>query len=165
MYGYFIRNIENNRSEFKHLERKDPLESHQIILEEVEATFLQEDLLEFHFIETEDEIGEETIIALHDWAVAQLAGKKCYLLVYTEPGAHLNQQARDYASSEEFDKICFADAIIRADYNHEMAANFFIRFNRPSRPVRLFPDREHALAWIQGLRDGTDSDEKTSFNP
>ena len=136
------------------LKEKTPLASDQIILEDVRATFLKPDLLEFHFIQLEHEIGKETVVKLHDWAVEHLAGKKCYLVVKTEPGTRLTQEARDYASSEEFDKICYADAILRADYNHEMAANFFIRFNRPGRPVRLFPDQEHALAWIQGLRDG-----------
>jgi hypothetical protein len=133
---------------------KNTMKSNKYISTDVIAEFLEEDLLEFHFVEKAHEIGRKTVEDLHDWAVEYLGGHKCYLLVRTEPGTRLSEEARAYASSEEFDKISFADAIIRTDYNHEMAANFFIRFNRPGRTVRLFPDRAHAMAWIQGLKDG-----------
>lgn len=122
--------------------------------EDATVIFIEDDLCHFHFFTTDHEIGVESVKRIHDVIKEHKQAEKCYLIISTEPGASMTQEARDYASSQEFDEIAIADAIIRADYSHEMAANFFIRFNRPKRPVRLFPDKDHAVAWINGLRDG-----------
>lgn len=115
---------------------------------------MEEDLCHLHFTTIEHEIGKESLERILAAILEHMPTKKCFMIISTEPGASMNQEARDFASSEAFDAISLADAILRADYNHEMAANFFIRFNRPKRPVRLFPNLEHALTWIKGLRDG-----------
>ncbi len=137
------------------------MEKKSIYTEDATITFISDDLCHFHFTTTDYEIEKESVEQIHDSIKEHMTVDKCYMIISTEPGARMTQEARDFASSEEFDQIAKADAILRADYSHEMAANFFIRFNRPKRPVRLFPDLEHAIAWINGLRDGQSLD---SFN-
>jgi len=132
------------------------VKNQSIELSDAVVTFLKDDLCHFHFTATDHEIDMASVKNIHDTIKEHMTVDKCYMIISTEPGARMSQEARDYASSKEFDEIALADAILRADYNHEMAANFFIRFNRPNRPVRLFPDKEHAIAWINGLRDGRD---------
>ena len=128
------------------------MSTEEISLDEAVIRFLDNDLCEFHFTETKHPIGLDTVKEMHDLLTERLGGSKIYMLVSTEPGAQMTQEARDYASSDAFNTLSKADAIIRADYSHEMAANFFIRFNRPGRPVKLFPSREKALDWIESLR-------------
>lgn len=132
------------------------MKNKSIELSDAVVNFLEDDLCHFHFTTTDHEIDVDSVKKIHDTIKEHIVVDKCYMIISTEPGASMTQEARDYASSSEFDEIALADAILRADYNHEMAANFFIRFNRPNRPVRLFPDKEHAIAWINGLRDGRD---------
>ena len=136
--------------------QNDKVDTLKIELDDVVITFLEDELCHFHFTNIDEEIQKDCIVELHDAIKENKKADRCYMIISTEPGARMTQEARDYASSEAFDEIALADAIIRADYSHEMAANFFIRFNRPQRPVRLFPDMAHALTWINGLRDGQD---------
>jgi hypothetical protein len=126
----------------------------EIRLDDAVIRFLAEDLCEFHFTQTAHAIDIATVKKMHQLLFDRLGEEeRIYMLVSTESGARMTQEAREYASSDAFNTISKADAIIRADYSHEMAANFFIRFNRPGRPVKLFPDREKALAWIDSLRE------------
>ena len=134
------------------------MDLHQIDLENIVVTFLEDDLCHFHFTNTEKETELMDIKELRETIKENMKSDRCYMIISLEPGATMTQEARDFAASEAFDEIASADAIIRADYSHEMAANFFIRFNRPHRPVRLFPDMDTAKAWINGLRDGQDMD-------
>ncbi|NNC82219.1 MAG: hypothetical protein HKN79_01470 [Flavobacteriales bacterium] len=137
------------------------MDAREIRLDKIKITFLENDLCHFHFTNTEEEAEKADIVELHDTIKEHMTVDKCYMIISLDSGATMTQEARDYAASEAFDEIAAADAIIRADYSHEMAANFFIRFNRPHRPVRIFPDMDHAIAWINGLRDGQDMDNNT----
>lgn len=124
-----------------------------IDVDDAQLIFHDVDVCELHFTNTDGETGIECVKKVRDTILSEKSTEKVYLIVTTEAGAQLTQDARYYASSKEFDIISYADAIVPADYNHEMAANFFIRFNRPERPVRLCPDMENAMAWIQVLRN------------
>ncbi len=110
-------------------------------------TFEKEGHIHFHFKKTDEAIKfsvvENALAIIKNHSI-----QKACLLVTTEEGATLTQEARDYASSKEFDELIYADAIVRTNYSHEMAANFFIRFNRPNRPVKLFPNMKKAMVWI-----------------
>ncbi len=76
-------------------------------------------------------------------------GKKFRLLVTAGNNASLSPEAREYASTAESSDVIVADAVVVQNYSHEMTANFFIRFNKPSRPTRLFKNREEAYAWLK----------------
>jgi hypothetical protein len=115
-------------------------------------TFEEVGYVHFHFKKSDKPVGASLIKKALEILKKELKQKAC-LLVSTEEGATLSQDARDFASSESFDEYILADAIIRANYSHEMAANFFIRFNRPNRPVKLFPSKEKALTWIAEIQD------------
>ncbi len=109
--------------------QNDKVDTLKIELDDVVITFLEDELCHFHFTNIDEEIQKDCIVELHDAIKENKKADRCYMIISTEPGARMTQEARDYASSEAFDEIALADAIIRADYSHEMAANFFIRFN------------------------------------
>lgn len=75
-------------------------------------------------------------------------GHKLLLLVSLGAGASLTNEARAFASGTESNEIIAADAIIVRDFGHQMAANAFVRHNRPARPAQLFPDKASALEWL-----------------
>jgi hypothetical protein len=116
------------------------------------VTFNEMGLVELHFDRNDEPVTLEEIEEVFERVKSSLQGEKTYLLVSTIEGAKMSTEARNLASSDAFNSISHADAIIRTDYSHEMAANFFIRVNKPERPVKLFPDREQAIAWIMELK-------------
>lgn len=82
--------------------------------------------------------------------IAKQAGEKKFrLLVTAGNSASLSPEAREYASSAESSDVIVADAVVVQNYSHEMTANFFIRFNKPNRPTRLFKNREAAYEWLK----------------
>lgn len=76
---------------------------------------------------------------------------KYRLLVTADDKASLSPEAREYASSAESSDRIVADAVVVQSYSHEMTANFFIRFNKPSRPTQLFKNRDEAYEWLKSF--------------
>ena len=74
--------------------------------------------------------------------------KKCLLMVTAGEEATMTQEARDLASSDEGAKIMLADAIIIKTLSHQFTANFFIRHNKPKRPMKLFSKEPEAIEWL-----------------
>jgi|GEM_PF-510071 len=114
-------------------------------------SFSESGIVELHFNRLGDEIKEKDVEVVFAVLKEELKGEKCYLIVTTVAGAKMSQEAREFASSATFNEVSHADAIIRTDYNHEMGANFFIRVNKPDRPVQLFPSRDRAEKWLNEL--------------
>lgn len=78
-------------------------------------------------------------------------GKKFRLLVTAGDNASLSPEAREYASSAESSDVIVADAVVVQNYSHEMTANFFIRFNKPCRPTKLFKRKAAAYEWLKSF--------------
>lgn len=70
------------------------------------------------------------------------------LMVTAGAGATLNPEARDLVSSQDITNQVVADAIVTEHYAHQMSANFFVRYNQPHRPTRLFKTEEEAREWL-----------------
>lgn len=71
------------------------------------------------------------------------------LLVTAGRKATLSQEARDLVSSKDITEQIIADAIVTEHYSHQMAANFFVRHNKPHRPTKLFKTEEEAREWLK----------------
>lgn len=127
------------------------------VIELKETTItLHEVYVHFHFKKVgPDPISKSVVEEVHS-IIAKELDKKKYLLVTTEADVTLTEPARDFASSVSFDEYIIADAVVTRDYSHEISANFFIRFNRPNRPVKLFPSEEKAINWIHELKKKRD---------
>jgi hypothetical protein len=70
------------------------------------------------------------------------------LLVTAGNQATLSQEARDQVSSGDITDQIIADAIVVEHYQHHMTANFFVRYNKPSRPTKIFRTEEEARSWL-----------------
>lgn len=69
-----------------------------------------------------------------------------YLFVHISNG-QITQEARNYFGTVElnFEKV----AIIAKGYLQTLVGNFFLGFNKPRTPIRLFKSEEKALEWIK----------------
>lgn len=117
-------------------------------MEALELSFLENDLLHAHF--KNDVVGtEEDLRQLFATIQRERDGRKVLLVISFGERSYLTSEARALASGAEADRIFAADAIIVRDFGHQLAANAFVRHNRPGRPTRLFTDMASAIAWLK----------------
>ncbi len=121
---------------------------HVVDLEACTVTFLDGDVVHSHF---KDDIlvSPENVQDMFDTIKAQRHGQKVLLLVSVGEGTTMTNEARAYASAETSNQLIAADAIVVRDFGHQLAANVFVRHHKPGRPIRMFPDKESALAWLK----------------
>lgn len=62
------------------------------------------------------------------------------------------KQARQTAASKRMTKLNIAMAILTSTLASRMLANFFIQFNKPVTPTRMFTSKEKALKWLESYR-------------
>ena len=61
----------------------------------------------------------------------------------------VTKEARELLASSEFSSHHIASAFIVRSLASKLTGNFFIRFNKPKNPTKLFSDEAKALAWIK----------------
>lgn len=71
------------------------------------------------------------------------------LLVTAGRQASLSQEAREKVSSGSVTEQIKADAIVVEHYQHHMTANFFVRYNKPNRPTKIFKTEAEARKWLR----------------
>jgi hypothetical protein len=96
------------------------------------------------------ELDVKEIKELHE-QVWETAGKKKYgLLIESGFGSTITPDARAFAASEE--KLTLrriAKAFVVDNLAHKLVGNFYINFNKPVTPTKLFTDKKKAIEWLQ----------------
>jgi hypothetical protein len=99
----------------------------------------------FNDIDIDVEDGRENLAA-----VTQLTGGKPYLVVSDgRVTVTVTPEAREFAASEEASKNRIAEAILVNSVATRLTANFYIRFNKPRTPTRIFTDEQKAIEWLR----------------
>ncbi|MCB0794048.1 MAG: hypothetical protein KDB88_04870 [Flavobacteriales bacterium] len=120
---------------------------HQIDQTACTISFLENDIVHVHFKDGRV-IEHDEVQLMFDAIEQERKGRKALLLVSVGEGSTMSNDARAFASGPESSRYIAADAIIQRDFSHSLAANVFMRYHKPGRPIQLFPDRESALAWL-----------------
>ncbi len=95
-------------------------------------------------------INSDQIRDIFETIHKEMSEARC-LLVTADEKATLDQEARDLVSQGSITEQIIADAIVPKHYSHQMAANFFVRYNQPQRPTKLFKTEEEAREWLMGF--------------
>jgi hypothetical protein len=74
--------------------------------------------------------------------------RKFRLLLDVRTASSVSEEVREIAVSDEFIGMLQAMAIVVESSATRMIANFFIRFNRPRIPTRIFTTTEAAKKWL-----------------
>lgn len=120
-------------------------------LEPCTVTFLGGNIVHTHFKKGQL-VQSSDVQAMFDVVAAGMQGQKALLMVSVGIGASMTNDARALASAASANRYFAADAIVVRDFGHQLAANVFVRHHKPARPIRLFPDKESALAWLSQQR-------------
>lgn len=134
------------------LDPKPMVTMHAVELEACTVTFLDGDIVHTHF-KDDHLVTPEEVQAMFDAIHAERGDRKVLLMVSMGENTSMNNEARAHASSAASSRYIAADAIIVRDFGHQLAANVFVRHHKPDRPIRMFPDREGALAWLNEQRN------------
>jgi len=121
---------------------------HMVELEACTVAFLDGDIVHTHF-KDQHLVQPEEVQAMFDAIEQERGGRKVLLMVSVGEGTTMTGEARAHASSEASCKYIAADAIVVRDFGHQLAANVFVRHNKPHRPIQMFPDQDKAMAWLK----------------
>ncbi len=114
---------------------------------------LERDIVCVYYKASNDELGLKTAEA-HTGALYDLrGGKACHLiLVFRDKLVAFSNEARDhFAKNTQHSAIRLSQALVLEGLANMIVANFYIKFNRPNCPVKVFSKIEPALAWSLSL--------------
>lgn len=64
---------------------------------------------------------------------------------------NFEDDARKFLASEPVMEHCSAIAMVTQTLGDRIAANFYIKFNKPSKPTRFFSSESEAIQWLQSF--------------
>jgi hypothetical protein len=111
---------------------------------------LEEDRIIRVMFKKKSEITEESFRKLFDVFQSMIEGVPYAYLYYAEDGSvTVTDDGRRFAKDEEFSfpKIC--NAVIVTNLAHKLIANFYLKFNKPNYPFKVFSKKEDALKWCR----------------
>ncbi|MBL0330187.1 MAG: hypothetical protein IPP64_12395 [Bacteroidetes bacterium] len=108
----------------------------------------EEGILRFD-IDSVDEITLQNLKEHLEVVKALGNGKSfCNLVVLTK-FIQVGDDARKFAASKDSNMYTLADAFVINSVALKIVGNFYIRYNKPVRPTRLFTDESEALRWLR----------------
>ena len=77
-------------------------------------------------------------------------GSKYSLLVIIGKYSTVSPEARELSANKELSKNRISLAFVSNSLADKLLVNFFIKFNRPNTPTKLFTDEGEAIRWLKG---------------
>jgi hypothetical protein len=60
-----------------------------------------------------------------------------------------SKESREYLAKKESLPYSLADAYVINSFPQKIAANFYLKVNKPARPTKMFNNKEDALIWLK----------------
>jgi hypothetical protein len=70
-------------------------------------------------------------------------------LFIADSGVTITKEARDNAILLEESSPCKATAVIVTNLAYKLIANFYMQFNKPKRPYKVFSNKGDAIEWLK----------------
>lgn len=74
--------------------------------------------------------------------------KEILLLIVADELAQFDKSANEYSASKEGMQYSIAEAIVVKNLAQKILANFYLSFNKPIKPTKLFSSEKDALDWL-----------------
>lgn len=65
--------------------------------------------------------------------------------------AEMDPEVREWCANTSGNNYTFVDAIVISNFAQKLVADFYLKFNKPPMPTKIFKSREKALEWILGM--------------
>ena len=98
------------------------------------------------------DIGESELTELFNLSNELADFKKRFVVIDTRENFNSNSDIRILYSDDNFIKYRYADAFIVNSLPMRLLVNFYISFNKPKIPTKMFNNKENAFEWINSLK-------------
>lgn len=78
-------------------------------------------------------------------------GKLMHFLFLAAENVTINKEARDNAVIMEDKAMTGASAVVVNSLPYKLIANFYLQFNKPKRPYKVFSNEEDAITWLKTI--------------
>jgi ribosome-interacting GTPase 1 len=116
--------------------------------------FLREDDIVHVKLKAEQEITMDDFEEIIN-AVTELGMAQAQLIIFQAGyNSSVTPEVRKFASHPNANFLSRGDAIVVQSLAQRLMANFYIKFNRPSRPTKIFDNLDEAIAWLHKVKEG-----------
>lgn len=77
--------------------------------------------------------------------------KKVPLLITLDEFAIPPVETREFWAKKESCPYSLADGYVATTFGHKVIGNFYLKFNKPGRPTKIFSTFEEAVAWLKNF--------------
>lgn len=78
-------------------------------------------------------------------------GKRMHFLFTAGDGVSITKEARDNATKIEDQSLIGASAVVVDNLAYKLIANFYLKFNKPKRPYKVFSNKSEAVLWLKTI--------------
>jgi hypothetical protein len=104
-------------------------------------------------VDEEVDVQREDILEINA-AKNSLIGNGKYCVVFITPKfGSINSEARAVSASKEVYHNAIAKAIVVPNLGQRIIGSFFIKFNKPPSPTRLFSNEADAVIWLENMKE------------
>lgn len=75
-------------------------------------------------------------------------GRKFINLLEGAYNTDLAPEVREFGASDSENKYTIADAMVITSQAHRLVSSFYLKFNKPVKPTKVFTDRNKAVEWL-----------------
>ena len=95
----------------------------------------------------DDQVAAQKLVST---AIGEMTeGKKVPMLVEYQVVILPTLESREYWAQEESSPYTLAEAFVMRWLPMKLIGNFYLNFNKPPRPTRIFSDRDEAVEWLK----------------
>ena len=94
------------------------------------------------------ELNNQDIKELNDIAVHDFKLEKYAMVVDIRGNAYTTPESRKFSADNPYVKNHIAYGIVVSSIAEKLRVNFFIDFNRPKVPTRMFTDMDECIQWL-----------------
>ena len=86
-------------------------------------------------------------------AMGKLGNQKKYpVLIDAGEFSSVDKETRIFAASIESNNYTMADAIAYCNLAQQLMAQFYLKYNKPTVPTKVFADRDEAMTWLKTFK-------------
>jgi hypothetical protein len=80
-------------------------------------------------------------------------GKEIPVLMVADEITQFDSSARDFSASDEGLRYTVADAMVVKNIAQRLLASFYLSFNKPKKPSKMFGSEEEAIRWLYNMAE------------
>ena len=96
-------------------------------------------------------IGKDIIEAAYEF-LDDNGGGKYYNVYHFDSFSDVDPETREWAADESGNNYTISDAIVIGSLSQKIMTDFYLKFNKPVKPTKVFYSLEKAVAWTLALK-------------